>query len=288
MADEIVNKIGLHELIEKTKLSDEDIIILEDEENTKKISFRNLRDSLIDDEELPSTHRMYSSHKLDTAIKNFQKQLDYDIGKVEGKVENIEKDYMKSEDVDNKIKEFSKEVSSIAEIDTIKKALESKRNISDPITCDDLETGENEKKIQLKNLSFEVISSMVGTTPVTVPAVLKMIVFLITASLFMIAIMNIAAATCFWIINSGYVMVMAVKFKDYARYPATIFNPVFKFIFTFIIPIAFIAYYPSLVVLRPDEIPILSWLSPVIGIVFFFISYKIWMKGAMSYSGTGS
>ena len=123
---------------------------------------------------------------------------------------------------------------------------------------------------------------------VTVPAVLKMIVFLITASLFMIAIMNIAAATCFWIINSGYVMVMAVKFKDYARYPATIFNPVFKFIFTFIIPIAFIAYYPSLVVLRPDEIPILSWLSPVIGIVFFFISYKIWMKGAMSYSGTGS
>ncbi|MGN0584951.1 MAG: ABC-2 family transporter protein, partial [Ruminococcus sp.] len=123
---------------------------------------------------------------------------------------------------------------------------------------------------------------------VTVPAILKMIVFLITASLFMIAIMNIAAATCFWIINSGYVMVMAVKFKDYARYPATIFNPVFKFIFTFIIPIAFIAYYPSLVVLRPDEIPILSWLSPAIGIVFFYISYKIWMKGAMSYSGTGS
>ena len=171
MADEIVNKIGLHELIEKTKLSDEDIIILEDEENTKKISFRNLRDSLIDDEELPSTHRMYSSYKLDEAITEFQKQLDYDIGKVEGKVENIAKDYMKSEDVDNKIKEFSKEVSSIAEIDTIKKALESKRNTSDPITCDDLETGENEKKIQLKNLSYEVISSMVGTTPVTVPAV---------------------------------------------------------------------------------------------------------------------
>lgn len=124
--------------------------------------------------------------------------------------------------------------------------------------------------------------------PVSATAILKMILFMITASLFMIAIMNIAAATCFWLVNSGYFMVMAVKFKDYAKYPATIFNPVFKFIFTFIIPIAFIAYYPALVVLRPEAVPLLSWLSPVIGCLFFYLSYRIWMKGARSYSGTGS
>ncbi|MBR1382324.1 MAG: ABC-2 family transporter protein, partial [Ruminococcus sp.] len=52
--------------------------------------------------------------------------------------------------------------------------------------------------------------------------------------------------------------------------------------------IAFIAYYPSLVILRPDEVPLLSWLSPVFGVVFFLISYRIWMYGATKYSGTGS
>lgn len=52
-------------------------------------------------------------------------------------------------------------------------------------------------------------------------------------------------------VQSGYVMVMANKFKDYAKYPATIFNRVFRFIFTFIIPITFIAYYPSLVIAVP-------------------------------------
>lgn len=118
--------------------------------------------------------------------------------------------------------------------------------------------------------------------------ILKMIIFLITASLFMIAVMNTAAASCFWIMGSGYVMDTVVKFKDYSKYPATIFNPVFRFIFTFVIPIAFIAYYPSLVILRPDEIPMLSWLSPLIGILYFWISYKIWMYGALNYSGTGS
>ncbi len=115
-----------------------------------------------------------------------------------------------------------------------------------------------------------------------------LIIALGTSSLFMISVMNIAAATCFWIVNSGYVMVMAFKFTDYAKYPASIYNKVFRIVFTFIIPIAFIAYYPSLIFLRPDNVPILTYLSPVIGIIFFYISYKIWMKGARSYSGTGS
>lgn len=117
---------------------------------------------------------------------------------------------------------------------------------------------------------------------------LKLIVSLVTASLFMVALMNVAAATCFWLMGTGYIMVMAFKFKDYARYPITIFDTVFRFVFTFIIPIAFIAYYPSLVFIRPDEIPLLTWISPLLGVLFFYISYKIWMKGALSYNGTGS
>ncbi|MBR1459198.1 MAG: ABC-2 family transporter protein [Oscillospiraceae bacterium] len=123
---------------------------------------------------------------------------------------------------------------------------------------------------------------------VTVLAVVKLLVFLLTASLVMIALQNAAAATCFWIQNSFYVLDFVTRFKDYARYPVTIFSPVFRFVFTFLMPIAFIAYYPSLVILRPDEVPLLSWLSPVIGVVFFFLSYRFWMYGATKYSGTGS
>lgn len=123
---------------------------------------------------------------------------------------------------------------------------------------------------------------------ISIAIIIKLIIGLFTASLFMIALMNAAAASCFWVVNSGYIMITANRFKDYAKYPVTIFNPVFKFLFTFIIPIAFIAYYPSLLFLRPNEIPLLTWLSPLIGIAFFFLSYFIWMKGARSYSGTGS
>lgn len=124
--------------------------------------------------------------------------------------------------------------------------------------------------------------------PVTFLMILKTVIFLLTASLIMAAMQNAAAATCFWIENSFYVLDLSLKFKDYAKYPITIFNPVCKFIFTFIFPIAFIAYYPSMVILRPDEVPLLSWLSPIIGIIFFYLSYKLWMKGVSNYDGSGS
>lgn len=124
--------------------------------------------------------------------------------------------------------------------------------------------------------------------PLTVITILKLLLLLITASLFMIAIMNFAAATCFWIQRSGYVMILMFRFKDYAKYPASIFDGIFKIIFTFVIPIAFIAYYPSLVLLRPDSIPLLSYISPLLGGLFFWGSYKFWMLGARKYNGTGS
>jgi len=123
---------------------------------------------------------------------------------------------------------------------------------------------------------------------VTVVTIAKAIVFLLTASLFMIAIMNFAAATCFWIQGSGYVMVIMFRFKDFAKYPSSIFSGIFKVIFTFIIPIAFVAYYPSLVLLSPGEVPLLSWLSPLFGALFFYLSYKFWMLGVRKYDFTGS
>ena len=124
--------------------------------------------------------------------------------------------------------------------------------------------------------------------PVTAATIAQTVLFLLAASLFMIAIMNFAAATCFWIQNSGYIMVIMFRFKDFAKYPASIFNSVFRIVFTFVIPIAFIAYYPALVVLRPDSVPLLSWLSPLIGLAFFYLSYRFWLLGARKYDGTGS
>lgn len=118
---------------------------------------------------------------------------------------------------------------------------------------------------------------------------LKLLIQLLGASLFMIAILNFAAAICFFSINGTYyVMMLSNKFKDYARYPVTIFNGVLRFVFTFIIPIAFMSYYPCLDLLTSKKAVFLTYFTPVYGLIFFYLSYRFWMHGAKKYNGTGS
>ena len=62
----------------------------------------------------------------------------------------------------------------------------------------------------------------------------------------------------------------------------------FRFAFTYIIPIGFVAFYPSQLFLRPEEVSPLICCSPIIGIGLFALTYWIWTKGVNSYTGTGS
>lgn len=169
MAEEI-NKIGIHELLEKIDLSDNDIFVIQDEENTKRISFRHLRENLIDDDELESTHRVYSSAKTGEVIRENIGALNDTIGNVNEKMDVILENSITVKQVEEKLEDFSKQVPNLADIDEIKLSLKAKRNVSDKITCDDIETGEDEKKIQPENLSANVLNMMTGRAPVTPPS----------------------------------------------------------------------------------------------------------------------
>jgi len=53
-------------------------------------------------------------------------------------------------------------------------------------------------------------------------------------------------------------------------------------------PIGYIAFYPSQIFLRPSEEALLVYLSPVMGIGMFALSYWVWNRGVNYYTGTGS
>lgn len=124
--------------------------------------------------------------------------------------------------------------------------------------------------------------------PVNFPNIAMLLVTLFGASLVLIGIMTLASAASFITIHGASVMIFFVRFNDFARYPTTIFNTFFKFIFTFIIPIGFLSFYPTLFFLRPTGDVILAFFSPLVGIIVFYLAYKVWMIGAKKYSGTGS
>ncbi|MGB2965223.1 MAG: ABC-2 family transporter protein [Anaerolineales bacterium] len=118
--------------------------------------------------------------------------------------------------------------------------------------------------------------------------ILLLLITLFSASLVIISIMVIASCSTFWIYNSYPVMDLAWRLREYSPYPMTIFDGFFKILFTYVIPIGFVAFYPSQIFLQPDLISPLVYFSPLVGLGMFGFAYWVWTKGVNSYSGTGS
>lgn len=122
----------------------------------------------------------------------------------------------------------------------------------------------------------------------TLPRIALLLTALFSAALVIISIVTMASCTCFWVINSFPVLALAWRLREFSPYPVNIFDGFFRVMFTYVIPIGFVAYYPSQLFLRPEEVNPLVYLSPVIGIGLFALAYRVWVWGVNSYTGTGS
>lgn len=122
----------------------------------------------------------------------------------------------------------------------------------------------------------------------TLAKILLLLISLSSAALVLISIIVLAACACFWVVDSYPVLGLAWKLREFAPYPTNIFDGVFRFTFTYILPIGFIAFYPAQLFLRPEEVSPLIYFSPIIGIGLFGLTYWVWTLGVNSYTGTGS
>jgi ABC-2 type transport system permease protein len=120
---------------------------------------------------------------------------------------------------------------------------------------------------------------------------LKLILLAVTlfsAALVLIAIVVLSSCATFWVVNSFPVLNLAWKLREFSPYPMSICDGAFRFVFTFLLPIGFVAFYPSQLFLRPQEVSPLVYFSPFIGIGLFALTYWVWTLGVNQYSGTGS
>lgn len=122
----------------------------------------------------------------------------------------------------------------------------------------------------------------------SIPRLLLLLLMLLSASLVIISILVMAASSAFWIRNSYPLLALAQKVREFAQYPTSVFDGFFRFLFTYLIPIGFVAFYPAQLLLRPENASPLVYASPFMGIGFFTLAYIVWVRGVNEYTGTGS
>ena len=118
--------------------------------------------------------------------------------------------------------------------------------------------------------------------------VITLILMVLSAILIFFGIFILAAAYCFITVQSLEVRnVFTDGGKHMAQYPIGVFKKGFVFFFTFIIPYAFVNYYPLLYVLGKSNNYLYS-ITPLLVLIYLIPCFLIFYKGAKKYTSVGS
>ncbi len=105
-------------------------------------------------------------------------------------------------------------------------------------------------------------------------------------------IMIIFASTSFKIIKSGNIVSTAIYgFRNFTTYPLSIYGRGIRGLLIFIVPYAFVSYYPALYILnKADNIfdIFMIYGEPFIAILLVLVTTYTWRKGTYVYKGTGT
>ena len=154
--------VNIKDLLEKINLEETDIFIVQDDQNTKRVSLRNFVKSIVKDDELPTDYRIYSALKIQSMINAIDKYCTDGIGGVQNSISNLEK-FKATRDGLNKLKEdLLENINTRVTTEEMNEILDTKMSKTYKITSADMDTSSDDSKIKLVNLSQEVMDELLS------------------------------------------------------------------------------------------------------------------------------
>jgi len=119
------------------------------------------------------------------------------------------------------------------------------------------------------------------------------LVAILSGAIIELTINLLIASSAFWTGRSRGTPIMLAPFYNLVhQYPVDIFGNAFRIIVTSLIPVAFMNYYPALVLLdkldRANSGWWLSYMSPLVALVLVAIAWGVWRLALERYSSSGS
>ncbi len=118
--------------------------------------------------------------------------------------------------------------------------------------------------------------------------ILAILMFALIGTFIFTGLKLITASLSFWIINTYPIMQITYNLNYFAQYPVIIFPKFIRILMTYIIPYAFVAYFPTLFII--GKINFLTVLGELILLttVLMTCGITLWNKGLRKYTSTGS
>ena len=120
-----------------------------------------------------------------------------------------------------------------------------------------------------------------------------LLIVLVSGVVMFSALLVLGAVLCFWTVQSiEIVNTVTYGGTEMASYPLPIYHEVLQRFFTFVVPLAFVSYFPALYLLdRPELQHLPGWLpgmTPVAAAMLALMAWLAWRVGVRHYQSTGS
>lgn len=107
------------------------------------------------------------------------------------------------------------------------------------------------------------------------------------------ALMTLLGASAFWTLQAGGLMgLLDTLLNQFSRFPLSVYGRPIQVVLTFVLPIAFMSFYPSYLFMNGvGQQPLSPWLvyaSPGVAVVLAWLAYLVWRRGIDVYQGAGS
>lgn len=111
--------------------------------------------------------------------------------------------------------------------------------------------------------------------------------------LFFGSLFIIGATTTFWTMERLEILnAFTYGGNEVMSYPMHIFQKPIRWIFTYLVPVTFMSYFPAVYLLdKPDPFnapAFVSFIAPLVGIGMFLLAMRFWLFGIKNYQSTGS
>lgn len=123
---------------------------------------------------------------------------------------------------------------------------------------------------------------------ITIGAIILIIYFILAAALILGAFTIISVTFLFFTEGTFSPLSAVVSLQEFAKYPLTIFNRYIKAIFTWIMPLGFVSFYPASYFFKNYQtgFPVLL-VSFFIVVSFFCLAVLFFNYGIRKYQSTG-
>lgn len=118
--------------------------------------------------------------------------------------------------------------------------------------------------------------------------IVMFIVSVIAGAVIYTSIKLLFASLSFWIKRSGPFLQVAYEMADFAKYPVEIYSKPIQFILTFVIPFAFVAYFPASYFLIQKSALTTVGIECLIAVILSILAYSIFKIGISRYESAGN